>query len=56
MVMINLHMGTKFIEVSVAILFHLLWRVDRQGPVGVYGDHHTANIRLEGEETPEQLV
>lgn len=45
-------MWTEFVEVPVAILLHLVWRVDGQGPVGVHRDHHTANVRLqvEGEE------
>lgn len=47
-------MWTKLIEVPVAILLHFVWRVDGQGPVGVHGDHHTADVSLEGEE--KQLV
>lgn len=47
-------MWTKFIEVSVAILLHFVRRVDGQGPVGVHGDHHTANVCLEGEEKEKE--
>lgn len=47
---LNSHVWTKFIEVSVAIILHFFRCVDRQGPVGVHGDHHTANVRLRGEE------
>lgn len=50
----NSHVWTKLIEVPVAILLHFVWRVDGQGPVGVHGDHHTADVSLEGEE--KQLV
>lgn len=44
------HVWTKFIEVPIAILLHFVWRVDGQGPVGVHGDHHAANICLGGRE------
>lgn len=44
------HVWTELIEVPVAILLHFVWREDRQGPVGVHGDHHAANVRLEGED------
>lgn len=44
----HLHVWTKFIEVSVAILFHFLWAVDGQRPVGVHGYDHTANVSLRG--------
>lgn len=53
---VDSHMWTKFIEVPVAILLHFFWRVDGQGPVGIHGDHHTADVRLEGEEKSKQLV
>lgn len=46
----NSHVWTKFIEVSVAILLHFFGCEDGQGPVGVHGDHHTANVGLRGEE------
>lgn len=49
-------MWTEFIEVPVAILLHFVWREDGQGPVGVHGDHHTANVCLEGEEQMKQLA
>lgn len=41
-------MGAEFVEVPVAILLHFFWRVDGQGPVGVHGDHHAADVRLQG--------
>lgn len=47
---VDSHVWTELIEVPVAILLHFVWRVDGQGPVGVHGDHHTANVCLEGEE------
>lgn len=46
---VDSHVRTKLIEVPVAILLHFLWREDGQGPVGVHGDHHAANVRLPGE-------
>lgn len=47
---VDSHVWTELVEVPVAILLHFVWCVDRQGPVGVHGDHHTANVCLEGEE------
>lgn len=47
---VDSHMWTELIEVPVAILLHFVWREDRQGPVGVHGDHHAANVCLEGED------
>lgn len=41
-------MWTELVEVPVAVLLHFVWRVDGQGPVGVHGDHHAADVRLEG--------
>lgn len=49
------HVWTEFIEVPVAILLHLLRSVDGQGPVGVHGDHHTANVCLEEEEDTKRV-
>ena len=49
-------MGTKFIEVPVAILLHFVRRVDGQGPVRVQGDYHTANVRLRGEKEQKKTV
>lgn len=42
------HVWTELVEVPVAVLLHFVWRVDGQGPVGVHGDHHAADVRLEG--------
>lgn len=42
------HVGAELVEVPVAILLHFLWRVDGQGAVGVHGDHHAADVRLQG--------
>ena len=50
------HVWTEFIEVSVAILLHFVRCEDGQGPVGVHGDHHTANVCLEEEEEEEETV
>lgn len=41
-------MRTELVEVPVAVLLHFVWRVDGQGPVGVHGDHHAADVRLQG--------
>lgn len=41
-------MRTELVEVPVAILLHFVWRVDGQGPIGVHGDHHAADVRLQG--------
>lgn len=49
------HVWTKFIEVPVAIFLHLVRRVDGKGPVGVHGDHHTANVCLERGEGREMV-
>lgn len=42
------HVWTELVEVPVAVLLHFVWRVDGQGPIGVHGDHHAADVRLEG--------
>lgn len=44
------HVWTEFVEVPVAILLHLVRRVDGQGPVGVHRDHHAADVRLQRRE------
>lgn len=42
------HVRTELVEVPVAVLLHFVWRVDGQGPIGVHGDHHAADVRLQG--------
>lgn len=45
---VDSHVWTELVEVPVAVLLHFVWRVDGQGPVGVHGDHHAADVSLEG--------
>lgn len=47
-------MWAELVEVPVAILLHLLWCVDGERPIGVHGDHHTADVGLQREGTRHQ--
>ena len=42
-------MWTELVKVPVTVLLHLLRGEDGQGLVGVHGDHHAADVRLQEE-------